>query len=62
MELIFTRWILGFVRNFVGLEPSPVAKPSIVNIIRMYSSMTHGVTMKALCCRLLPRDSNIDEM
>lgn len=35
--------------------------PSLSIILQIYASMTHGVTLKALCLRFNPRDHNIDE-
>lgn len=39
----------------------PVRKPSLQKIFQLYSSMSHGQTLKSLCQRLSPRDFNIDE-
>lgn len=48
-------------REFVAFEPSPTPRPTLQKIMRIYSYMTHGVTLKSLCCRASPKDSNIDE-
>ena len=48
-------------RNYVALHPPPTPLPSILKILRIYSYMTHGITLKALCARTAPRDNNIDE-
>lgn len=36
-------------------------RPTLHKILQLYSFMTHGVTLRTLCQRLSPRDSNIDE-
>lgn len=36
-------------------------QPSLHKILQIYSYMTHGITLKMLCYRTSPRDSNIDE-
>uniref|UniRef100_A0A182QPI2 Nitrogen permease regulator 2-like protein n=1 Tax=Anopheles farauti TaxID=69004 RepID=A0A182QPI2_9DIPT len=53
-------------RRYVQLQHAPdkvdsVRLPSLFNILQLYSQMTHGVTLRSLCQRLCPRDSNIDE-
>lgn len=48
-------------RRFVAYETSSVPLPSLYKIMRIYSCMTHGVTLKSLCFRTSPRDNNIDE-
>lgn len=50
-----------FARKFVAFESPPAPQPSLQKILQMYSSMSHGVTLKSLCVRISPRDSNIDE-
>jgi hypothetical protein len=37
------------------------APPTLHRILQIYSQMTHGVNLRALCQRLCPRDFNIDE-
>lgn len=59
--LIVDLFMLLF-RKFVAFElPPKAALPSLLKILQMYSSMTHGVTLKSLCVRISPRESNIDE-
>lgn len=48
-------------RNYVALHPPPTPLPSILKILRIYSYMTYGITLKALCARTSPREVNIDE-
>lgn len=48
-------------RKFVAFEPLPTPRPTLQKIMRIYSYMTHGVTLKSLCSRASPKDSNIDE-
>ncbi|XP_031628236.1 GATOR complex protein NPRL2 [Contarinia nasturtii] len=48
-------------RKFVALDSSPTLLPSILKIMQIYSYMTHGITLKALCARTAPRENNIDE-
>lgn len=45
----------------MALNPSPAPAPSILKILRIYSYMTHGITIKTLCARTSPRENNIDE-
>lgn len=52
---------LFLCRTFVTFEPPPTPKPALQKILQIYASMTHGVTLKALCCRMSPKDNNIDE-
>lgn len=35
--------------------------PTLYRVFQLYSQMTHGVNLKALCIRLSPRQHNIDE-
>lgn len=51
-------------RRYVQLhhaENEPKRLPSLHRIMQLYSQMTHGVTLRALCQRLCPRDNGIDE-
>ncbi|XP_055585637.1 GATOR complex protein NPRL2 [Uranotaenia lowii] len=50
-------------RRYVVLESEkePIRLPSLHKILQLYSQMTHGVTLRALCQRLCPRDNEIDE-
>lgn len=48
-------------RKFVAFEPMPTPQPTLQKIMRIYSYMTHGVSLRSLCCRASPKDSNIDE-
>lgn len=52
---------VSFDRRFVAYEPPPTPMPLLQKIMRIYSYMTHGVTLKSLCHRTSPKDSNIDE-
>lgn len=54
-------FLLILCRNFVSLNPPPAPLPSILKIMRIYSYMTHGITIKTLCARTAPRENNIDE-
>lgn len=47
-------------RTFVALQ-SDLNRPPLYKILQLYSSMTHGITLRTLCQRLCPRDNNIDE-
>ncbi|XP_055628771.1 GATOR complex protein NPRL2 isoform X2 [Toxorhynchites rutilus septentrionalis] len=44
-----------------GEKEPPRKLPSLHKILLMYSQMTHGVTLRALCQRLCPREHGIDE-
>lgn len=48
-------------RKYVAYEPLPQPRPTLQKIMRIYSYMTHGVTLRSLCARVAPKDSNIDE-
>ncbi|KAI9589798.1 GATOR complex protein NPRL2 [Glossina fuscipes] len=47
-------------RKYVALNPDKT-KPTIQKIFQFYASMTHGVTLRAICQRLCPQNHNIDE-
>lgn len=47
-------------RKYVALK-GDMPRPQLHRILQLYSSMTHGVTLRALCQRLCPRENNIDE-
>lgn len=53
-------FVVDFHRDFVTIH-SYAPQPSILKIMQIYSHMTHGVTLKVICSRNLPRDNNIDE-
>lgn len=50
-------------RKYVALQQSSDSQqlPPLFKILQIYSSMTHGVTLRTLCSRICPRDINIDE-
>ncbi|XP_055524943.1 GATOR complex protein NPRL2 [Wyeomyia smithii] len=51
-------------RRYVRIESEKEPQrmlPSLHKILSFYSQMTHGVTLRALCQRLCPRDNGIDE-
>lgn len=47
-------------RIYVKLKQDGIS-PTLSNILQLYCQMTHGVTLRALCQRLSPREHNIDE-
>uniref|UniRef100_A0A0K8UFV4 Nitrogen permease regulator 2-like protein n=1 Tax=Bactrocera latifrons TaxID=174628 RepID=A0A0K8UFV4_BACLA len=47
-------------RKYVALN-SDKTHPSIQKVFQFYASMTHGVTLRAICQRLCPQNYNIDE-
>ncbi|KAL7743393.1 hypothetical protein ACLKA6_008365 [Drosophila palustris] len=47
-------------RKYVALHPDKLL-PSVQRIFQFYASMTHGVTLRAICQRLSPQNHNIDE-
>lgn len=49
-------------REYVSLNPEKEkSKPPIQKIFQFYASMTHGITLRAICQRLCPQNHNIDE-
>lgn len=46
--------------KYVSLKPDK-PHPSVQKIFQFYASMTHGVTLRAICQRLCPQNENIDE-
>lgn len=47
-------------RKFVALNPDKT-RPPIHKIFQFYASMTHGITLRAICQRICPQNHNMDE-
>lgn len=47
-------------RKYVCLT-NDLPRPTLPKVLQLYSSMTHGLTLRSLCQRLSPREHNIDE-
>ncbi|TMW40407.1 hypothetical protein DOY81_014513, partial [Sarcophaga bullata] len=60
-SLIQSSSLTNACRKYVALNPDKAAKPTIQKIFQFYASMTHGVTLRAICQRLSPQNHNIDE-
>ncbi|XP_016924133.2 GATOR complex protein NPRL2 [Drosophila suzukii] len=59
-HLIQSASLSGACRKYVALRPDKTL-PSVQRIFQFYASMTHGVTLRAICQRLGPQHHNIDE-
>ncbi|XP_020802134.1 nitrogen permease regulator 2-like protein [Drosophila serrata] len=59
-HLIQSAALSGACRKYVALRPDKTL-PSVQRIFQFYASMTHGVTLRAICQRLSPHQNNIDE-
>jgi len=59
-HLIQSASLSGACRKYVALRPDKTL-PSVQRIFQFYASMTHGVTLRAICQRLCPQHHNIDE-
>lgn len=59
-HLIQSAALSNACRKYVALHPDKLL-PSVQRIFQFYASMTHGVTLRAICQRLCPQHHNIDE-
>ncbi|XP_037931641.1 GATOR complex protein NPRL2-like, partial [Teleopsis dalmanni] len=61
-NLIQNTSLTAACRKYVALNPDKIPKsPTIQKIFQFYASMSHGVTLRAICQRLCPQNNNIDE-